>query len=253
MDNTEFDNEILQNDSLFESEPTKVEEIPEVEDDRPNRFSTEWSDYVMSLFSKDELREGKPTCDGLRRIVQLLYGEIVHQNLSVHHVNEKYAAVTAHIVLPRHSHTYKYGDVTFYSGSAECTIDNTDDPYAKYPLATAETRALGRAFKMALGLQHVLTAEESSKKSHLVQVSSNEEQRTEGSIEENQIKFIERMLPKLGIEHNEPLVIANVILGAKHKNLSKLTHAEALTIIEVLNQWSQSSDNIPKPLKKEDK
>ena len=54
---------------------TSVKDV--VMSDGPSVTSPDWNDYVLSLFEKDELYDGRPKCHGLRRVAELLLGEIV--------------------------------------------------------------------------------------------------------------------------------------------------------------------------------
>ena len=49
----------------------------------PDMTDPGWTDYVMTHFSNSELRDGMPTCDGLRRVFRLLVGKIVSVEMRV--------------------------------------------------------------------------------------------------------------------------------------------------------------------------
>lgn len=195
----------------------------EGEHGHPMMGSPEWSDFVLSHLTSKELPNDRPTAAGLRRAATFLYGPVTSEPPAVHFCNERAAACTVSV----------WVDGNMYQGSAECNSENTDEPYSKYPLATAETRAEGRALKKALCL-NVLTAEEASKKADLTMPVGTED-RTEGAITETQIKFIDRMCKKLDV--NLPDVISTVV--GPHDNIEELSHAEALQVNEALDTWSR--------------
>ena len=56
----------------------EVEESVKDIDSRPSMMDDEWSDYVMSHFKSNELIDGNPICAGLRRVAELLLGDIVN-------------------------------------------------------------------------------------------------------------------------------------------------------------------------------
>ncbi len=196
-------------------------------DDRPERHSPEWTDYVLNLLTKNELVKDRPRSDGLVRLVRMLIGEVGFQ-LCVHHVSPDYAAVTCNIIVA--------GEVVAH-GSAECSEHNTDAPYNKYPLATAETRAIGRAAKRLLGLSNILTAEEDSDVAQLT-VPESTEDRTEGSITDTQIKFIARMCKKLDID--VCMTIAWIV--GDHEHIGELSHAEALQVNSTLDGYTRDEN-----------
>lgn len=229
--------ELVDNAEEVVDEEVKVETTPA-------KYTKEWHDHVMSLFITDELQDGKPKCDGLKRVAQLLFGPIRDISITVHGVTIGWAAVTAKVSF---GNVGAFDDDGYFavSGSADASSSNVDAPYNNHPLAVAETRAIGRALKTALGLQ-VLVAEEGSKAAHIVNTPSNDENRVEGSISDAQVAFINRMADKLKID---PVKSVEVILGHPVQSLDKLTHAEALSINGVLNNWSQTDSQIPESVK----
>ena len=43
----------------------------------PDMLSPEWNDYVMKFFTDKELIDGNPLTAGLRRVAEMLIGEII--------------------------------------------------------------------------------------------------------------------------------------------------------------------------------
>ena len=70
-------------DEFFESEGqdglmgSAGDDAIQIEDNSPTIGSDDWHDYVMSHFKSNELIDGNPTCAGLRRVAEILLGEIM--------------------------------------------------------------------------------------------------------------------------------------------------------------------------------
>ena len=56
---------------------TETGVVDVVQEDRPKTTDPEWNDYVLSLFDKTEMYDGRPLCHGLRRVAELLFGNIM--------------------------------------------------------------------------------------------------------------------------------------------------------------------------------
>ena len=190
----------------------------------PEFASPEWTEYILSLLTEDEKVKDKPRTEGLIRITRMLFDEVEFPNPQVHHVNEGYAAVTAAILVNGRQ----------YVGSAEVHAENTDAPYNRYPLATAETRALGRAVKRFLCL-NVITAEETSRVADLT-IPKSDEDRTEGSITSTQIKTMERHCKSLDLDVKR--VVVSVV--GEHDKINDLSHAEALQVLKQVDEWKRN-------------
>lgn len=215
---------------VFTAEEVKdeVNNVADIPTPPPCISDPEWSDYVLSLLSKDEMSDDKPTTDGLRRVAIFLFGEFDILPLVVHQIDPSYAAVTATLRWPE--------SMKQVSGSAEVTTDNTETPYSKYPLATAETRAIGRALKMALNLKRVITAEESSRKAS-ISTSFNEE--VSDSINSTQIKYIELVCKK----HNISIVdVVRKVINPQITKITDLNHEQSLELQKQLDEWVRNDD-----------
>lgn len=237
-----------------------VEQEEKQSPDKPQKGSPEWSDYVLGLLTDDEKPDGAPRCDGLRRVAVKLAQEnnrMLQFDLVVHHVGPEYAAVTMKInefgwQWPT-THDTNSGLInnwslnptqyleSVYVGSAEVTEKNCDAPYSNYPLASAETRAEGRALKKYLGLVGVLTAEESSKTASLteIDVSSLGEK---SHIVDPQIKFQVRACKSLDLNYKE---VVEHVLGMPTDSIHQVSYDDALAINNALNEWKQDSEKKP--------
>jgi len=213
-------------------EQMEVEEdsMAEEEDNSPMLGDPDWTEHVLSMLHKDEVvkKNGAPRTEGLLRIARQLCPGLTFNKPEVHGVSEHYAAVTCCAV---------YDGCSFY-GSAEVHSNNTDAPYNKYPLASAETRAIGRAVKRLLGI-NVITAEETSKVADLT-IPSSDENRTEGSITSTQIKMVDSLSKKLDIGVRQ--VVTNIL--GHHESISELSHAEGLRVLEQLDAWTKNPSDV---------
>ena len=71
---------ICEKDEFFD----KTEETSEDKQERPPCITdVEWTDYALSFLDDSEKAEGNPTVNGLRRITELLVGEIVSSTTEV--------------------------------------------------------------------------------------------------------------------------------------------------------------------------
>lgn len=240
LDATDIASTILEDPVGYEEEEdrdisTTLDNVEEGEDDfddveledKPGRESEEWSDWVLSQLHKDELPKGNPTCDGLRRIAIQEFGEFdVHPTI-VHVVNETYAAVTVTLAF---SHRV-------VSASAEVSEYNmdTDDMYIKYPLATAETRAISRALKQVLNLRKVVTAEETSRKAK-ISVAITEQDDDKVPITETQLKLIDIRCRDRNISAHKVLEFAKI---EDYNNIKELTKAQALEVVKYLDKLGE--------------
>lgn len=196
-----------------------------------NMHDEGWSDWVMDQLDSKEKSDGKPTCDGLRRVAIMLWGPMNILPPQVHHYDGQVAAVTSVIQWPNVN-----GEVKQVSGSAEVTPLNTDEPFSKFPLATAETRAISRALRFALNLKKVVTAEEISKKANILEpVISDVEG---GPIDDIQIKYIDRMCKKLDIDPRSYIESIVSVFG----DVEELTHEDGQEIVAQLGKAARSDD-----------
>lgn len=149
---------------------SKTENEVVVAPKRPTRGVPEWQDYVVSLLTKNEFQDGNPTAAGLRRVAELVMGRVVNSYPQViQFPNEQcnravvqyfVECCTTFLVTDQDTHEQTIVEKTMkVSALAESNTGNLNEPYSNHMVATAETRAEGRAFKKLL-LLNFSTAEE---------------------------------------------------------------------------------------------
>ena len=130
--------------------------------------SDEWNNYIMGLFKSDELMDGYPKINGLRRVANLVLGDIIISKATqvfVSHGDVKSVTVNYEIQIEwKLNVPVGFGNMGYnpqirvYGGLADCNED-LSSPFGKHSSATAESKAEGRALRKALAL-NVIAAEE---------------------------------------------------------------------------------------------
>lgn len=158
-DDNEINTEIDENDGLIDLD------ILTEGSDRPLITSPEWHDYVMSKFSPEELLKEKdskgeytgknyPSVYGLRRVAELLIGEIIENSSNFIEISSGFAIAECEL-----GFRDEYGEIRRFSDVGNCHAGSTDAPYDAHLPSIAATRAEGRALRKALRIRTV-SAEE---------------------------------------------------------------------------------------------
>lgn len=216
-------------------------------DTSKKRSDPDWSDYVLSFLTSDELQDGHATVDGLRRIAELLVGDIIE---SVGHViqsptreNGNTAVVEHYITIDvlRGQYIKDVGLVgnRRYSGAADVSFRNTDAPFSSFAVATADTRAEGRALKRVLGLKKPVAEELANV---TVDDSTVEE---DTSIRDPQVKTIATLCKRLDVNVKEFVNSGKL----EYNTIKDVKYKTALEMIKKLNTFQQDMDKIPDDLK----
>lgn len=215
--------------------------------DTPVRSSPEWNDYVMSLFEDDELFDGRPTCNGLRRVAELVIGPVVasrpSQVFPPSNGDEIGRATVVWEVI------FENGQL--FSDVADCWEGNTDDTFCVFNTATAATRAEGRALRKALGIKTVAAEEMTSKNTAGVvkELSSKRNSSTEGEYDDSQrmtdpqANFIDVKAKQLDINVAEFFKIV-----FKLNVNRKIDKRQASAAIERLNEYQGDNSLIPEEI-----
>lgn len=231
--------DILINPALPD-EPTQAPVVPPFEpEDYKEHCPTDpdWTEYVLSKLSPDELSpEGRPTCDGLRRIAELVLGPTVSSSVRIVQSPSPDNALTA---VAEFSYTYESihtGREVTFTAAADCNSGNTDPKFSIFATAMAETRAEGRALRKALRLRKVITAEEPSNLFHDHDLSNN------GKSTEMQHSFIKTLC-----QRNDISIDAYLSSSRSFKwngKLEDIPHKSATLIIAHLNELQRDRSKI---------
>ena len=232
-------------DELFDD--TKEEEAKEAvieesvgEENRPSMFSDEWNDFVMAHFHRNELIDGDPICAGLRRVAEFLLGDIVESGPEqVFPAMDGSSPDRATVVFKVVFNWMNSGQQRVYKEVADVWHGNTDDLFCAHPVATASTRAEGRALRKALKLR-CLAAEELAKKDivSIVQESvkkspTSGEYEVDQSVSTQQVQFIDTKCKQLDID-----VMLFINMGSgDYANIGQVTRDSAKKMIKFLNGY----------------
>ena len=240
--------------NLFDSielqtpENTDVSVKDVVSEDIPHITSIEWNDYVMTLFEENELIEKRPISAGLRRVSELVLGRIVSSGPTQVFPPKDDTGIGRATVVWK----VEFEDGTMFSDVADCWEGNTDDTYCAYAVATAATRAEGRALRKALRLRTV-AAEETTKKNTASIVrgisQSKSMDNTQGEYEDQsrmtdaQANFIDVKCRQLNVDGAKLFKeVFNISTGRK------VTKQQASNAIEKLNDFQRVSGDIPESI-----
>lgn len=197
----------------------------------------EWQPALMDLFEKDEMVDGHPSADGLARLFRLVFGEFNTGVEVVKSPNVEDRSATVVVTIECDSPHY---GVIKHGGSADTAPNNTKHPYSLHPVSTAETKALGRALKRALGLR-LHTHEE---------IMADDEKVTFEKIGDTQIRAIKNMCDKLGVDIEKLLVkecgVGVDMLGSDETTIST---RDGMRMLDLLHKIRNSKkDTVPDDL-----
>lgn len=226
----EASNKVL--DAVEPSEPTEQKEtIPSPTDEN-------WTEYVMKLFTKDEVDNGNPKVDGLRRVTEKVYGpfSIFTNVIDSPNINNGFRASVAVQLQFLHGENAGWQ----VSGAADVFSGNTAAPYHKHAVATAETRAEGRALRKALKLVKVLSAEET------YNADSDEPNGSDSRILQTMVSSLHTMADRANLD----AVKVAVKMGFDVESLDQLTHKQGISVANQISQYHRKEVETPDELRK---
>lgn len=205
----------------------------------------DWTDYAMGLLHPHEIIDKFPTADGLRRIFQLLVGDILASEVTPvqtpDNENGGRATVLCRITYQLNGkHGYgSVGGIRNISDVSDCYYGNTVDPYYKHASATAATMAEGRCLRKALRMK-TLVKEEVQGPEGVDADIANDLERSQQPATDNQKNIIQRISDRINVDV-EKVIKDTAGIGAT--NLDSLTHREALTVTSQLVGYQRGPTN----------
>lgn len=193
-----------------------------------------WTDYVMELLTDDEKYDGFPTCDGLRRVFELLIGEIVSVDMDPIQVPDNQNGGRATVKCTITFIALNGSGEKSISDVADCYFGNTAQPYVKHPSATAATMAEGRCLRKGLRVRTLVREENMAPKGDEAEMAQ-ELENGENVISGNQQNTINRVCDRLKIDvvkliESEP---------TKGKTLTTLTQQEGQLLLRSLSAYQR--------------
>jgi hypothetical protein len=207
----------------------------------------DWSDYVMSLFAKDELQGDNPKTDGLRRVAQKLIGQIAESKTKIVQAptkeNGNRASVEHTIVFALRS--FDDSGIQLYKtimAVADCWSENTISPYNQHPSATAETRAEGRALRKALGIKNISAEEKSVREESDIQAAQDRSLfDNEALIDEGRVLGITLLCQRCNIN-----VSAFINSGKRaYNDIKEVPYDVSTAMIKRLGEYFRGEKEIP--------
>jgi len=196
-----------------------------------------WQEFVLSNFKEDELVEDNPTCNGLRRVCEKVYGRIIScmtEILKVPTESDRSATVVCTIKCQEYNDLY----ILTQSASADVYEENTVHPYSLHPVATAETRAEGRALRKLLGLDCA---------THEELTSDNPQGKTERMLE-TQVRSMNNLASQVDVDFTKFLAK----YGYKKEDMgpgSKIKKQIAEQMLQELSTYKTKSQEVPPELR----
>ena len=206
----------------------------------PGYLSPEWDAYVMQQFAPHELMDGHPNAVGLRRVAELLLGPIIESGPTQVFPSEGNGPARATVVFSVTFDWQDTGKTRKYSEVADVWHGNTDVVFTAYAVATASTRAEGRALRKALKLRKC-SAEEICK----LDVAKIVAEATVDKVSNEQISFIDSRCKRLDIS-----VVAFINSGEKqYSSIYDVTRETAAKMIKKLTEYSNDKTMIDESIK----
>ena len=226
---------------------TSVTDIIMGESESPSMLSPDWHEHVISLFEESELIDGNPLVAGLRRVAELVLGPLRFSGPpQVFPVQSAEHHGRATVVF-----TVEFESGIRYSEVADCWEGNTDDMFCAYAVATASTRAEGRALRKALkikgGAAEEITNKDTAK---IVREISSSKESSDGDYDDQarmsdaQYNFIDVKCRQLGVNGEKLFKLVFSV-----DNNRKVSKKVASDIIDKLNDYQRDKSLISDEIK----
>ncbi len=226
------------------SDETNIETQEVVKElmDKPDKTDFEWHDYVMQQFHDEELMNGYPKVNGLRRLVEKFIGPIITTGVEIEQTpcpdnQERASVVYSATVLDNDDNN---GPIT-YTDAADCFQGNALPEYGKHPVALATTRAEARVLRKLLKLRTIAAEEQTGDMINVTDESNTDK------ITKEQIKTIMVLVERLNIDVNA--MLNHITEFASIDNIINATNADGKNILKLLSTYQGEPETIPEGIK----
>ena len=191
----------------------------------PADSDPEWSEYLLDQLSDHELINGAPTVDGLRRITEKCFGEIIESRSTIIEPPRSDNGLRCTICHTLVISKYRGMRTIRVDGCVDVLHSKTPYPFKDHLVATADTRAEGKALRRALKIR-VITAEELQSESEEEVLVSDE------GINDQQILAINQLCKRLDVN-------VESLVKTKSQSAEKINDMNSLEARLVISQLSE--------------
>ena len=192
----------------------------------------EWSEYFLVNLHDTELRDGNPTVDGLRRVTEKIYGEILESRSDILELPSAGGrrCTIKHTVKIR---KYETDTIITVDGCVDVRYDKVPFPFNDHLVATADTRAEGKALRRALKLR-VVTAEEMNN------AAEDDVMASEEDITDQQILAINQMCKRINM--NLVSFVKEICAGVD--SIKSVSNLQGRMLLSSLSEYQRNTDSI---------
>lgn len=205
--------------------------IEEEESKNIDRWSSGWTKYILDQLENDERQDNYPKTCGILRLLEKEVSKIINIESFPIQVASQENGMCSSIKVK----IYLENGET-YEQIADVRRDDIDPPFSYHPSAIAETRALGRACRLALRLKNVVSAEE------IVGQTTQKEDK----INDTQITLINNLSSNSRLNINVKKLLSNMFGETAKQNIREYSHEDGVKISQELNNYQNKE--IPKEL-----
>lgn len=230
------------------SDPDVKNHIENLTATAPPAMGTEgWTEYVLSQLRPNEIIDGAPKVEGLRRICSEVLGPIISNTVSIGQVpnpqNHYCATMLCTVIVATDEGRLDVTEI----GDADKR--NTPHPFNLHLSSTAASRAEGKALRKLLRLTGLVVAEEIAPEG--AQAAEVEESTPFACecITATQLTLLDKLCSENNVNVSKYLNSGK----KQYANLSEVTRQTAAEAIEYLHTWAVDEDKIPPGVKGYDK
>lgn len=197
----------------------------------PDYTDPEWTEYVISMLHEEEMWQGIPKLDGLRRLVEKLISPIKEMSVSLQPIIHNNPIIIAIA-------TVKLEDGQIFSAASDATPYSAPEGFRNRLSALADSRAKSKVFREILRLRNVSTNEE---------IQSGLDQEEHELIVSTQKLLINNLLLDIQKTFKKKIDLQKLIeeiFPKKGLTIDSLKHSQAGTVIQKLSDFKGKRSDI---------